>query len=43
MKKFLAVICSLAVLAGGVAMFSGCGNEITIPDNRLYGICADEL
>ena len=27
MKKFLAVICSLAVLAGGVAMFAGCGND----------------
>lgn len=38
MKKFLAVICSLAVLAGGVAMFSGCGNEITIPDEEGYTI-----
>ena len=27
MKKFLAVICSLAVLAGGIAMFAGCGND----------------
>lgn len=31
MKKFLAVICSLAVLAGGVAMFAGCSGGKTIP------------
>ena len=27
MKKLLAVICSLAILAGGIGMFSGCNND----------------
>ena len=30
MKKLLALICSLVLLAGGVSMFSACGNEDVI-------------
>lgn len=36
MKKFLAVLCSLAVLTGGIGMFSGCNN-----DNDLIGFDID--
>lgn len=38
MKKVLALVCSLVLLVSGIAMFSGCGNEITIPDEEGYTI-----
>ena len=44
MKKFLAVICSLAVLAGGVAAFSGCSNKTLVGfDIELAQAVADEI
>ncbi len=38
MKKILALICTVAMLVTGIAMFSGCGNEIVIPDEEGYTI-----
>lgn len=38
MKKVIALICSLVLLVSGIAMFSGCGNGIAIPDEEGYTI-----
>ena len=38
MKKLLAAICSLAVLACGALAFAGCGDTIGIPDEEGYTI-----
>ncbi len=44
MKKFLAVICSLAVLAGGIAMFAGCNSKTPIGfDIELAQAVADKI
>lgn len=43
MKKFLAVICSLAVLAGGIATFSGCSRTLVGFDIELAQAVADKI
>ena len=38
MKKIFALICAFALTLGGAALFSACGNEIVIPDEKGYTI-----